>query len=158
MRYTLAPKGSRPVSAEVGAMLAREQEQNLDWPECYSQFRANCERSRAQLMEVLEDLRAKGRRVVGYGATSKSTTVINYCGITTEHISYISDTTPIKQGKLSPGAHIPVRAYQEFQKSFPDYALLFAWNHSAEIMEKEAEFAAAGGKWIYYVPKVEVVA
>ena len=62
----------------------------------------------------------QGKRVVGYGATSKSTTVTNYCGITPDHVEFISDTTPIKQGKLSPGAHIPVRPYAEFvRKAIP---------------------------------------
>ena len=91
--------------------------------------------------------------MVGYGATSKSTTVTNYCGITPDHVEFISDTTPIKQGKLSPGAHIPVRPYEEFTRDYPDYALLFAWNHAAEIREKEQAFIAAGGRWLVYVPE-----
>lgn len=109
-------------------------------------------------MEVLEAARRDGKRVVGYGATSKSTTVTNYCGITPEHVEFISDTTPIKQGKLSPGAHIPVRPYSDFQSNYPDFALLFAWNHAAEIREKEQAFIASGGRWIVYVPTVDVAA
>jgi methylation protein EvaC len=158
MRYTLAPKGTQTMRAAVERLLLAEREQKLDRPDAYEQFRANCENSRARLMELLEDLRAKGKRVVGYGATSKSTTVTNYCGITPAHVSFISDTTPIKQGKLSPGAHVPVRPYEEFRRYYPDYALLFAWNHSNEIREKEIDFVSRGGKWIYYVPKVEIVA
>lgn len=157
MRYTLAPRGGRSAGPSVGAQLERERMQGLDQAECYTRFRANCEQSRTQLMEVLERLRKEERCVAGYGATSKSTTVINYCGITPQHIAYISDTTPIKQGKLSPGAHIPIRPYEEFLQSYPDYAVLFAWNHSAEIREKETGYTAAGGKWIYFVPKVEIV-
>jgi methylation protein EvaC len=102
-------------------------------------------------------LRSQGKRVVGYGATSKSTTVINYCGITPSHVEFISDTTPIKQGRLSPGAHIPVKPYGEFTRHYPDYALLFAWTHAAEIREKETGFVAAGGRWIVYVPEVAIV-
>jgi methylation protein EvaC len=83
--------------------------------------------------------------------------VINYCGITPEHIEFISDTTPIKQGKYSPGAHIPVRHHDEFKRDYPDYALLFAWNHAGEIAEKEGAFRARGGKFIVYVPEVKVV-
>jgi methylation protein EvaC len=157
MRYTLAPRGRRPVSAAVGRQFALEREQGLDRPETYLDFRRNCEASRARLMQMLDDLRAQGKRVVGYGATSKSTTVTNYCGITPQHVEFISDTTPIKQGKLSPGAHIPVRPYVEFTRQYPDYALLFAWNHAAEIREKEQPFIAAGGRWIVYVPRVEVI-
>ena len=72
-------------------------------------------------------------------------------------MEFISDTTPIKQGRLSPGAHIPVKAYGEFAKRYPDNALLFAWNHAAEIRDKEAGFVAAGGRWIIYVPEVAIV-
>ncbi len=156
MRYTLAPKGSRPAAARVDEQLARERAQGLERPETYLQFKKNCENSRARLMQVLEQVCNDGKRVVGYGATSKSTTVTNYCGITPQHVEFISDTTPIKQGKLSPGAHIPVRAYAEFTRAYPDYALLFAWNHAAEIREKEKEFVAAGGRWIVYVPEVGI--
>jgi methylation protein EvaC len=158
MRYTLAPKGSRLASARVAERLGKERAQGLDKPETYVRFKRNCETSRARLMQMLNELRGQGRRVVGYGATSKSTTVTNYCGITPEHVEFISDTTPIKQGKLSPGAHIPVRPYSEFTRTYPDYALLFAWNHAAEIHEKEHAFIDAGGRWIVYVPDVKVVA
>lgn len=158
MRYTLAPKGNRRASPRVGEWLAKERAQGLDRQETYMQFKQNCENSRARLMSTLEELRRQGKRVVGYGATSKSTTVTNYCGITAKHVEFISDTTPIKQGKFSPGAHIPVRPYSEFTRAYPDYALLFAWNHATEIREKEQAFVAGGGRWIVYVPDVKVVA
>lgn len=157
MRYAFAPKDSRAVSAKVGELLAKESALGLEKPETYLSFKQNCERSRASLMGMLDELRARGKRVVGYGATSKSTTVTNYCGITPAHVQFISDTTPIKQGRLSPGAHIPVKPYDQFVENYPDYALLFAWNHAAEIREKERAFIATGGRWIVYVPEVEVV-
>ena len=157
MRYFLAPKGSRKASVRVAEQFAKEQALGLECSDTYLQFKRNCENSRAALVRLLEDLRGQGKRVVGYGATSKSTTVTNYCGIGPEHVEFVSDTTPIKHGKLSPGAHIPVRPYEEFTKSYPDYALLFAWNHASEIRAKEQDFIAAGGRWIVYVPKVEVV-
>jgi methylation protein EvaC len=157
MRYTLAPQGSRLVSNRVDEQLAKEAALGFDRHETYLKFKANCENSRTDLMQTLERLRKQGERIVGYGATSKSTTVINYCGITPAHVEFISDTTPIKQGRLSPGAHIPVRPYSEFVSHYPNYALLFAWNHAAEIREKEAGFVAAGGRWIVYVPQVAIV-
>jgi methylation protein EvaC len=157
VRYMLAPKGSRAISTNVDRRLAEEEALGFDRPETYMQFKAKCENSRAALRQTLENLRAQGKRVVGYGATSKSTTVTNYCGITPEQVEFISDTTPIKQDRLSPGMHIPVKPYAEFVKRYPDYALLFAWNHAAEIREKEAAFLAAGGRWIVYVPDVAVV-
>jgi methylation protein EvaC len=157
MRYTLAPKGSRAVSAKVDETLANERAQGLDRAETYLRFRQNCEASRELLVQKLKDLQSKEKRVVGYGATSKSTTVTNYCGITPDLVEFISDTTPIKQGKLSPGTHIPVRPYDDFMRKYPDCALLFAWNHAAEIREKEKAFVAAGGKWLVYVPEVKIV-
>lgn len=157
MRYVIAHKGARPVSENVYRQLMIEEEQGLNDPKTFGGFRKNCEISRAQLLELLDNVKHQGHRIVGYAATSKSTTIINYCGITTEHLDYISDTTPIKQGKYSPGAHIPVRSYEEFLSDYPDYALLFAYNHFDEIMEKEKKFMAQCGRWIVYVPKVKML-
>jgi methylation protein EvaC len=157
MRYVIAPKGSREISPRVAEHLAKEQSLGLNNPETYRSFRQKCEQSRDSLMGVLENLRKEGKRLVGYGATSKSTTVTNYCGITPAHLEFISDTTPIKQGKLSPGVHIPVRPHEEFVRNYPDCALLFAWNHAAEIHEKEQGFIASGGRWIVYFPEVKII-
>lgn len=157
MRFIIAREGAYPVSNNVHKQLYKEKRMGLDRPETYEMFQKNCEKSRDSLMTILGDIRQKRKRIVGYAATSKSTTVINYCGITTDHIEFISDTTPVKQGKFSPGAHIPVRPYEEFISDYPDYALLFAYNHAKEIMAKEDKFIKSGGKWIVYVPKVEVL-
>ena len=91
-------------------------------------------------MHFLRRLKSEKKKVVAYGATSKSTTVANYFGISPELIDCIYDTTPIKQNKYSPGAHIPVLPYDQFRDSKPDYVLLFAWNHAEEIMKKEADY------------------
>jgi len=157
MRYVLARKGAHAKAPAVAEVVARERAQGLHLPETYAGFRRNCERSKEQLLKLLQDLKAQGRRVAGYGATSKSTTVINYCGIDPSLIEFISDTTPIKQGKFTPGAHIPVKPYEAFCAQPPDYALLFAWNHSQEIFDKEKDFSDNGGKWIVYVPDVSVI-
>jgi len=157
MRYILAHKGTRKVSAKVVEQRQKEKKLGLHLPETYVQFRKNIENSRDQLVQLLKDKKKQGKRVVGYAATSKSTTINNYCGITTELVEYISDTTPIKQGKFSPGTHIPVKPYQEFRDNYPEYALLYAYNHAKEIKVKEQEFTAGGGKWIVYVPKVQVL-
>jgi len=157
MRYVVAHKGARTISANVAAQLAKESALGLHMPATYDQFRKNCEQSRSELMDLLRDLKSRGQRVVGYGATSKSTTIINYCGITPDLVEFISDTTPVKQGKYSPGGHIPVRPYDEFMADYPEFALLFAWNHAQEIMEKEGAFRASGGRWIVYVPHVGIL-
>ncbi len=157
MRYYLSHTGAYPISQAVKDQSKKEEEVwQLKNPKTYETLRKNIERSREQLVNLLSELKKEGKRVVGYGATSKSTTVINYCNLNSDLIQFISDTTPIKQGKYSPGAHIPVRPYQEFSDKYPDYALLFAWNHATEIMAKEKQFKNAGGKWIVYVPEVKI--
>ena len=158
MRYVIAHKGVKRVSARVAKQQAKEKQLGLHVSGTYELLRRNIEDSRDELMELLNDLRGQDKRVVGYAATSKSTTITNYCGITPDLVEFISDTTPIKQGKYSPGVHIPVKPHEEFADDYPDYALLFAYNHSEEIMAKEQMFVASGGKWIVYVPKVQVLA
>lgn len=157
MRYVLAHKGAYPIADSVHELQKKEEALGLAKPETYERLRRNIERSRDELRALLQDLNRHGKQVAGYAATSKSTTVTNYCGITPDLVKFISDTTPIKQGKYSPGAHIPIRPYEEFKASYPDYALLLGWNHAEEIMAKEQDFKAAGGKWIVYVPKVQVL-
>jgi methylation protein EvaC len=157
MRYIIARKGARPVSNNVHEHLEKEKALGLDKPLVYERFKRNCEASRNALTSLLKEIKKEGKRVIGYAATSKSTTILNYCGIGTDLIEFISDTTPIKQGKFSPGAHIPVRPYEEFLVKYPDYALLFAYNHAKEIMAKEQKFIESGGKWIMYVPEVKVL-
>jgi methylation protein EvaC len=157
MRYVIARKGRRAVSSIVEKHRQHERKVGLDGPDVYRIFRKSCERSRNLLVSLLRTSRKNGERIVGYAATSKSTTIINYCGIDSELIEYISDTTPIKQDKFSPGAHIPIRSHDQFSRDYPDYALLFAYNHMKEIMEKESDFMRSGGKWIVYVPEVKVL-
>jgi methylation protein EvaC len=157
MRYYLGHKGNHAISTNVSSQIKKEQNLGLHKIETYCQFRKNCEESKADLIALLNKIRKEGNRIVGYAATSKSTTIINYCGITTAHLDFISDTTPIKQGRFSPGAHIPIKPYEEFSANYPKYSLLFAYNHAKEIMAKEQNYVQSGGKWIVYVPKVQVL-
>jgi methylation protein EvaC len=157
MRYYLARKGAYPKKASVEKQLEIESKLGLHQIEPYKQFALNCEKSKKDLVALLQKLKKEGNRVVGYAATSKSTTVLNYCGIGPDLVEYICDTTPLKQNKFSPGMHIPIKAYEEFQKDNPDYAILFAWNHAQEIFSKEKDFESGGGKWIVFVPEVQVL-
>jgi SAM-dependent methyltransferase len=157
MRYVFGHQGVHPVGGSIVQLLAREREQGLDRMSTFEAFRASVEKSRTSLVGLLRDLKARGKTVAGYGATSKSTTILNYCGIGPELVRYISDTTPIKQGKFTPGMHIPVVPYETFKSDPPDYAFLFAWNHAEEIMAKEQAFMAAGGRWIVHVPEVAIL-
>ncbi len=158
MRYTLAHKGKKEVSINVENQLQKEKDLGLDSLSAYEKFTKKVLIVKADLMNLLNQLKDEGKKVVSYGATSKSTTVTNFFGITPEHIGFICDTTPTKHNKFSPGAHIPVIPYEEFRDSKPDYVLLFAWNHATEIMEKEKEYMEDNGiKWIIYVPAVKVI-
>ena len=157
MRYVLAHAGAYPATQAVTQLLEKEQAIGLHRLSTFESFRRNVEQSRSNLVSLLRDLKARGKRIAGYGATSKSTTILNYCGIGPDLVEYISDTTPIKQGKFTPGMHIPVKPHDAFEADRPDYAVLFAWNHADEIMAKEKAFVEAGGRWIVHVPKVTVL-
>lgn len=157
MRYFISHKGKFPITDAVRAQAAKEKAMNLSSPEPYMRLKKNIEASKQNLLKILKKMKQEKKRVVGYAATSKSTTVTNYCGLTPDLVEFISDTTPIKQGKFSPGAHIPVKSHDAFKKNYPEYALLFGWNHSEEIMKNEQAFKDAGGRWIVYVPRVEIL-
>ena len=152
MRYTLARSGVMPINPRVFLLLEEESLIGLDKIEIYQLFKKNVEASRDSLVLLLNQIKAGGGNIVGYAATAKSATIINYCQIG-RYLDFICDTTPIKQGKFSPGAELPVVSYENFKDYPPTHALLFAWNHSKEIMEKERDFK---GKWITYVPEVRV--
>ena len=156
MRYIIGHKGVRIISEETKTQYKKESELGLDNPNTYLKFKENCENSRKDLKKLLINLNQNNSRVVGYGATSKSTTILNYSDIGPDLIEYICDNTPIKQGKYSPGKHIPIVPIETFRENYPDYAVLFAYNHAQEIMEKEKDFVKNGGKWIMYVPNIHV--
>lgn len=157
IRYTIARAGARTPRAVVEEMVRQESARGLFTPATFERFADGIRRTRQDLMDLLRGIRAEGRTIVGYGATAKSATVTNYCGISPDLVPYICDSTPEKHGKLSPGTHIPVRPPAAFAQPYPDYALLFAWNHAEEIMAKERAFREAGGRWILYVPRVHVI-
>ncbi len=157
MRYTLARTGKRPVKPAATEQLEWELSNGLDQLSAYLKFAQNCENRKVELRGLLSRLKSEGKSVAGYAATSKSTTILNYCEIDSNLIQYISDSTPEKQGTLTPGSHIPVVTPEFLREQKPDYVVLFAWNHEKEIMAKESELNRAGTKWIRFVPIVEVI-
>jgi len=157
MRYTIAHKGAKTVSKNVLDLIENEKKIGLNSQTSYLGFTSSVNKIRDDLITLLNQLKNQGKKVVAYGATSKSTTVTNYFGITPDLIECIYDTTPIKQNKLSPGKHIPVLPYEQFRLSNPDYVLLFAWNHASEIMSKEQDFMENKRHWITYVPNVKIL-
>ena len=104
-----------------------------------------------KINDSLKKFKENGKKICGYAATAKSSTILNYCNINSDVIDFICDTTKEKVGKFSPGAHIPVVSLTHFHKNLPDIAYLFAWNHKNEIFSKEKEFLKNGGKWYSHV-------
>lgn len=157
MRYFLSRQARKQLYDDLWSLTVSEKNFHLDEIATYMKFSGACETSRTTLKSLLLNLKQEGKSIAGYAATSKSTTVLNYCGIDKSLIDFIADSTPEKQGKLTPGSHIPIVSPDYFQSNYPDYALLFGWNHLEEISGKEQTFQKAGGRWIVYVPKVQVI-
>ena len=146
----------RPVEISVKENLQREYDFGIDNFQTYEIFSERVNKSKKDLVELLTKLKGEGKRVVSIGATSKSTTVFNYCGINKSLIECITDTTPDKQGMLSPGSYIPIVDRGLVNLNNYDYAFLGAWNFKDVIANKEREFVENGGKFITHVPEVMV--
>jgi methylation protein EvaC len=156
MRYTLAHKGAKQVSENVSMLIQKERYMGLGNQKLFFDYKNQVNKIKKDLIQLLNKLKNDGKKVVAYGATSKSTTVTNYFGITNDLVECIFDNTPIKQNKFSPGVHLPILPYEDFRKSDPDYVLLFAWNHAEEIMQKEEEYMGRNRHWITYIPEVKI--
>ena len=151
MRYVISRKGAQQKKANVQKILDQEKLNNLDNYNFCEKFKDNCETSKMKLKKMLADFKNDGKKIAGYAATSKSTTVLNYCEIGNDIIDYICDTTDEKIDKHSPGMHIPIVPIEHFRKNMPDVAYLFAWNHKEEIFNKEKEFTKRNNKWISHI-------
>ena len=134
--------------------LRREKEFGVDRFETYEIFAQRVAESKKNLVSLLRKITDDGKRIMSIGATAKSTTVFNYCGIGKELIDVITDTTLDKQGKFSPGVHIPIMSRDDVNILDYDYAFLGAWNFKDVIANKEREFVENGGKFITHVPTV----
>lgn len=156
VRYTTARPGRRAPSARLVQMLDEEKELGLAEHDTFLRLGDRVARIGEDLVGLLRRLSDEGSTVVGYGATAKSTTVTNSFGIGTDLVPHVCDSTKEKQGRVMPGSHIPIVPTEAFGDPYPDYALLFAWNHAEEIISKEREFLESGGRWILYVPEVHV--
>ena len=138
----------------VGDKLDAEKIMGLRDRDTYNIFAQNVAKSKSNLLNTLTRCKDNGNKVISYGATSKSTTVFNYCDINTNLIDYITDTTPEKQGLYSPGTHIPIIPPEEGIDNTVDFAYLGAWNFAEEIKKKEKNFY---GKFITHVPTVRIL-
>jgi len=156
MRYYIKKAPSGRESERVKEGLSEEKEFHLDKKEGYVKFKENVDKICNDLKDVLSGIKRNGSRIAGYGATSKSTTLLNYAGIGPDMIDYISDITPTKIDKYTPGTHIPVKHHDFFLSDNPPYTLLLAWNHEKEILKKEKDYRDRGGKFITFFPEVSI--
>ena len=150
MRYIVKKSSNALKSSNLNYYKNLEIKNNYHKFNTYLNFKYNCEKLKIKFKTKLLELKDRKKKVYGYGATSKSTTILNYCDINQDLISYIIDTSPTKIWKFSPGKHIPILPYDLFKKNFPDVYVLFAWNHSTEIKNKEKEYSKKG-KWITHL-------
>ena len=121
----------------------------------FSEFGMRAQEKRRLIHDLVWDLTDK-RTVAGYGAPAKGNTLLNACGLR-KAVRYLTDTTPEKQGKYSPGQHVPVYAPDHLKEDQPDYALLLTWNHRDAILAQEADLRAKGTKFIVPFPDLAVV-
>jgi methylation protein EvaC len=142
------------ISQNVHNNLKEEESFGVGNFETYEIFAERVSNSKKELVNLLENLNKNGKKIISIGATSKSTTVFNYCGISDSLIECITDTTPDKQGLLAPGSHIPVVDRETVDLNKYDYAFLGAWNFKDVIANKESDFVQNGGKFITHVPQV----
>ena len=142
MRYVVQRKNSKKKSKNLVKILENEKLRKLDVLESCFQFKKNCETSKMKLIKKINKLKDQNKSICGYAATSKSTTILNYCKIDNKTIKFICDTTPEKIGKFSPGMHIPIVDMKYFKDNITDTIYLFAWNHKEEIFKKENNLKA----------------
>ena len=156
MRYYLSKGSENRVTKNIGALLAVEKGLNLHSLKGYASFKKRVDSISSDFKNTLLKIRAEGKRVAAYGATSKSTTFLIYSKVGVDLIDYVSDTTSTKIGKYTPGTHIPVKSHEHFILDNPPYTVLLAWNHKREILEKEKEYREKGGKFITFFPEVVI--
>lgn len=155
--YARPRERARGHAASVLAGAEEERKGGLTDFARYERFAADVQRNRAMLLDLLAGLTSQGRTVAGYGAPAKATTLLNYCGIGPRLLPYTVDRSPLKVGRYTPGAHIPVLPVSTLLERQPDYVLLLAWNLAEEIMSQQADYRRLGGRFIIPIPTPMVV-
>lgn len=148
---------NKPVGNSVTQFLEKEKKLGLDKAKTFLKFSNKVENIKEQLINLLKELKKQNKKIVGYGAPAKGNTLLNYFGIGSDIIDYIIDTTPLKQGMYTPGAHIPIYSPEKAKEDIPDYFLLLSWNYVDAIVEKEKELRSQGVKFIIPVPEVKII-
>ena len=158
LRYYIRQEEKAAVSDRLLAVRAQEMRAGLNDLQTYSGFQQRVLEIKYQLLQFLLEARRQGRSVAAYGAAAKGNTLLNYCGIDRDLISFAVDRNPHKQGRYLPGSRIPVFGPDEVTLRRPDYLLILPWNLKSEIMASMAEIREWGARFVWAVPRLEVSA
>ena len=145
------------VRESVRRVLDLEREAKLFDVRTYERLGQDANAVRDDLLEFLRQASRDGRRVVGYGAPAKGNTLLNYCGVTSELLSYTVDRSPHKQGRYLPGSHVPIHGPEHLLADKPDFVLILPWNLKDEIVEQLSAVHDWGGRFVVPIPDVRVV-
>jgi hypothetical protein len=151
-----ADDASKPTSARVNDLRAREESTGFRHMECYQYFADQVRETKRALLAFLIEAKSKGKTIAGYGAPGKGNTLLNYCGIRTDFIDYTVDRNPYKHGRFLPGTHIPIFKPERIRETKPDYLFILPWNLKDEIIQQNAYIRDWGGKFVVPIPTVKV--
>lgn len=156
---TAAHKNSaRPSnSAVIDWLLEQEDRMGLNTVRPFREFEDRVFRHRTDLVRLLRALAADGKKVFGYGASTKGNVTLQFCGITTAELPLIAEVNPDKFGSFTPGTRIPIVSESEARAMEPDYFLVLPWHFKEGILQREKEFIANGGKFIFPFPEIEII-
>ncbi|PPD14882.1 MAG: methyltransferase [Methylobacterium sp.] len=143
--------------AVIEWLLEQEERMGLSTPRPYREFEERVFRHRNDLRRLLEALKADGKRVLGYGASTKGNVVLQFCNIGPDLLPAIAEVNPDKFGKVTPGTHIPIVSEAEARAMKPDYFLVLPWHFRDSIVRREEEFLASGGRMIFPFPEIEII-
>ncbi len=138
-------------------LLKQEEEMGLDTPKPYRDFEERVYRHRKNLTDLISALVADGKKIIGYGASTKGNVLLQFCGLTKEHIPYIAEVNKDKFGAFTPGTKIPIVSEAEAKAMNPDYFFVLPWHFKSGIVAREKEYLANGGKFIFPLPEIEIV-
>lgn len=147
---------SKRLLPSVKALLDKEAEAGITTLIFYRGFQEKVDRVKVDFLKFLIEKKLEKKKVIAYGAAAKGNTLLNYCGVRNDLISFVVDASPYKQGKFLPGSHIPVMKEDEIKKQKPDYIIILPWNIKEEIFNQLAYIKDWNGKFIVAVPKLEV--
>ena len=157
LRYFISRKNKKEITKEVSNYLKIEEETELYSKKKLNDFANLVKNHRKALLQLLNDLKKDGKKIVGISAPAKGNTLLNYCKIDFEILDYVTERNPFKIGKFTPGMHIPVYSDEKLLEDQPDYALILAWNFADEIMQNNSKYQENGGKFIIPIPKPRII-